>query len=40
MAICFVPGASGADDFRTKTINLLVIDENNLPVPNATVEVS
>ena len=39
MAICGVPSASGADDFRTWVIHLSVIDEKNLPVPNATVEV-
>ena len=39
MAVCGVPGASGAGDFRTWVIHLSVIDEKNLPVPNATVEV-
>jgi hypothetical protein len=39
MAICCVPGASGADDFRTRVIRLSVIDEKNLPVLNATVKV-
>src|SRR5208337_993274 len=39
MAICGVPSASGAGDFRTWVIHLSAIDEKNLPVPNATVEV-
>ena len=39
MAICCVPGAFGANDFRTWVIRLSVIDEKNLPVPNATVKV-
>ena len=39
MAICGVTGTSGAADFRTWIIHLSVIDEKNLPVPDATVEV-
>src|SRR5208337_445829 len=39
MAICGVTGASRAGDIRTWVIHLSVIDEKNLPVPNATVEV-
>ncbi len=39
MAICGVADASGTSDFRTGVINLSVIDEKNLPVPSATVEV-
>jgi len=39
MAICGVTGTSGAADFRTWVIHLSVIDEKNLPVPDATVEV-
>lgn len=39
MAICGIPSASGTGDFRTWVIHLSVIDEKNLPVPNATVEV-
>jgi hypothetical protein len=39
MAICGIPSASGAGDFRTWIIHLSAIDEKNLPVPNATVEV-
>src|SRR5208337_1772638 len=39
MAICGVAGASGTSDFRTGVIILSVIDEKNLPVPSATVEV-
>jgi hypothetical protein len=39
VAIFGVAGASGTSDFRTGVINLSVIDEKNLPVPNAMVEV-
>jgi hypothetical protein len=38
MAVWGVPYASGAGDSRSWVINLSVIDEKNLPVPNATVE--
>ena len=38
MAICGVPGTSAADDSRTWAIHLSAIDEKNLPVPDATVE--
>jgi hypothetical protein len=38
MAICGVPSLSGAADSRTWVIRLSVIEEKNLPVPNATVE--
>jgi hypothetical protein len=39
MAIWGIGDASGADDSRSWLINLSVIDEKNLAVPNATVEV-
>ena len=39
MAICCFPGTSAAADFRTDAIHLSVIDEKNLPVPDATVEI-
>jgi Carboxypeptidase regulatory-like domain len=39
MAICCVPGTSAAADSRTDVIHLSVIDEKNLPVPDATVEI-
>jgi Carboxypeptidase regulatory-like domain len=39
MAICGVSSLSGAADFRTSIIHLSVIDEKNVPVPDATVEV-
>jgi hypothetical protein len=38
MAIYGVPGTSAADDSRTWAIHLSAIDEKNLPVPDATVE--
>jgi hypothetical protein len=38
MAILCVPGYSGAADSRTEAIHLSVIDEKNLPVSDATVE--
>jgi len=38
MAICGVPGTSRAADSRTWAIHLSAIDEKNLPVPDATVE--
>ncbi len=39
IAICGVPSASWAGDSRTSVVHLSVIDEKNLPVPSATVEV-
>ncbi len=39
MAICGLTSASEAGDVHTWVVHLSVIDENNLPVPNATVEV-
>ncbi len=38
MAICGVPDASLATNLRTWVIDVSVIDEKELPVPNATVE--
>jgi hypothetical protein len=38
MAVWCVPYASGTDDSRTWVFNLSVIDEKNLPVPDATIE--
>src|ERR1700683_3600815 len=38
MAVWGVPYASGADDTRSRIMNLSVVDEKNLPVPNATIE--
>jgi len=38
MAILCVPGNSGAADSRTEAIHLSVIDEKNLPVADARVE--
>jgi len=38
MAVWGVPYASGAGDSRSRSMNLSVIDEKNLPVANATIE--
>ena len=38
MAVWGVPYASGAGDSPSRSMNLSVIDENNLPVANATIE--
>src|SRR5208282_2818201 len=39
MAICGIPSLSEAADFRTSVLHLSVVDEKNLPVPDATVEI-